>query len=229
MLRECIKCKNKKIRVFRSKIGRRKTYLNEKGRLWRSPNICYDCGFKSAIKKSNCRECSSDMYKKSTARFCSVKCKKRHARPKIKKLIKFKCIFFPGEYFCKNCNSSMLLVSKNSKKIFCNYKCKKRYYRKCKPKSNYSAIRVGAHCPSKYLKKRNVKLNRVPNWQNKSLLVEFYKNCPKGYVVDHIIPLNSNLVSGLHCTDNMQYLLAEDNNKKSNSFDGTYANLKWAK
>lgn len=59
---------------------------------------------------------------------------------------------------------------------------------------------------------------RVPSWYQKEEILDFYKNCPKGYHVDHIIPLKGKLVSGLHVIENLQYLSKEENLKKGNSY-----------
>lgn len=60
---------------------------------------------------------------------------------------------------------------------------------------------------------------RTPLWAELSLIETFYKNCPEGYHVDHIIPLRGKHVSGLHTINNLQYLLADENRLKSNSYD----------
>ena len=52
----------------------------------------------------------------------------------------------------------------------------------------------------------------------KDAITEFYKNCPKGYHVDHIFPLSGKLISGFHCLSNLQYLPATDNLRKRNKF-----------
>lgn len=63
------------------------------------------------------------------------------------------------------------------------------------------------------------KLQRIMPWSETEDIKSFYNNCPAGYHVDHIVPLNGTLVSGLHVLSNLQYLLAEDNCSKSNKFN----------
>jgi len=78
-------------------------------------------------------------------------------------------------------------------------------------------------------KRKAIKKRALPKWANLEDIKLFYKNCPEGYTVDHIIPLKSDLVCGLHISWNFQYLTLSENSRKHNKFDLTYENkgYKW--
>jgi len=65
---------------------------------------------------------------------------------------------------------------------------------------------------------RAIRLQRIPSWADKEAIKDFYLSCPKGYHVDHIIPLRGKTVSGLHILENLQYLPAKENIAKGNKF-----------
>jgi hypothetical protein len=75
-----------------------------------------------------------------------------------------------------------------------------------------------AIAPARQAKRRARVLQAIPKWADILKIREIYKLCPKGYHVDHIVPLVSNVVCGLHCESNLQYLTAEENMQKSNKF-----------
>lgn len=62
------------------------------------------------------------------------------------------------------------------------------------------------------------KLRRTPSWADTEKIKEVYDNCPSGHHVDHIVPLNGQLVSGLHVHYNLQYLTPSENTSKNNKF-----------
>jgi 5-methylcytosine-specific restriction endonuclease McrA len=74
------------------------------------------------------------------------------------------------------------------------------------------------------IQRRLAKQQRTPKWlsnEEKELIKQFYLNCPAGYEVDHIIPLQGKKVSGLHMLANLQYLTTEDNKRKGNRYETT--------
>ena len=71
---------------------------------------------------------------------------------------------------------------------------------------------------SSTVKCQAAKMNRIPKWADLKAIQQFYYNCPEGYEVDHIVPLNGENVSGLHVLSNLQYLTKVDNIKKGNTW-----------
>lgn len=65
------------------------------------------------------------------------------------------------------------------------------------------------------------KIKRTPKWAELDAIKEIYIACPPDCHVDHIIPLQGELVSGLHVLGNLQYLPIKENLSKGNKFDPT--------
>lgn len=53
---------------------------------------------------------------------------------------------------------------------------------------------------------------QTPIDEDLSKIREFYKNCPEGHEVDHIVPISK---GGAHSLSNLQYLTSKDNKRKS--------------
>jgi hypothetical protein len=109
--------------------------------------------------------------------------------------------------------SHRLYYLKNKEKIKTytenNKERKKKYHKEYRLKNNHLINALQA-------KRRSLKLNATPKFANLNKIKEIYKNCPKGYTVDHIIPLQGNNVCGLHVEWNLQYLTRSENSSKSN-------------
>lgn len=77
------------------------------------------------------------------------------------------------------------------------------------------------------------KAGATPAWltdEQQAAIVAIYRDAASRdtpHHVDHIIPLNHPDVCGLHVPWNLQVLTAEENLRKSNSFDGTLDNEGW--
>ena len=74
-------------------------------------------------------------------------------------------------------------------------------------------------------KRRNQIKCTMPKWADEDAIKDIYSRCFElnklnsgKYEVDHEIPLNGKLVSGLHIETNLKIIKASENRKKSNSF-----------
>ena len=72
-----------------------------------------------------------------------------------------------------------------------------------------AALRKGWAKRRQYMKEASQGLSE----EEKQLIKKFYKNRPRGYHVDHILPISK---GGLHRLANLQYLSIRDNRTKYN-------------
>ena len=78
---------------------------------------------------------------------------------------------------------------------------------------------------AKEARRRALKLNATPKWSDKDEILKFYEASRRlsellgeWYHVDHIVPLVSDIVCGLHCEANLQILIGKDNLSKGNRY-----------
>ncbi len=77
------------------------------------------------------------------------------------------------------------------------------------------------------IRQRNVdyqltKRCRMPGWADRRKIAEVYKEARRlGLTVDHIYPLQGELVSGLHVHENLQLLPRSTNSSKGNKYAPT--------
>ena len=103
---------------------------------------------------------------------------------------------------CRHCESTYYKVNKEKISIV-----KNQHY--IKNKSVYIAAAA---------KRRATKLQATPKWADLEAIKEIYKNCPEGFHVDHVIPLQGELVCGLHVHKNLKPIPAAENLAKSNKY-----------
>lgn len=69
------------------------------------------------------------------------------------------------------------------------------------------------------------KLNAIPKWADLKKIAKFYARAEQlstlhgvRFVVDHIVPLKSDTVCGLHCESNLQIITVRSNTRKGSRY-----------
>ena len=111
---------------------------------------------------------------------------------------------------CKTCRVEKE-KSYHSKNVYCSQKCSQVGSRVEKDEAHYKHRRAIANeAWQRYHAKQK---DQTPLDADIKLIQKIYENCPKGYEVDHIIPISK---GGLHHQDNLQYLPWIENRRKGN-------------
>lgn len=97
---------------------------------------------------------------------------------------------------------------------YCSRACADKNRPPCKYKKPIEETK--ARKKQEKAKRRARKRLATTETANKKLLKLIYQHVPEGYQVDHIIPITK---GGLHHEDNLQYLPAIENMRKSNRLD----------
>jgi 5-methylcytosine-specific restriction endonuclease McrA len=87
---------------------------------------------------------------------------------------------------------------------------KNEQHKKWKQK-NPEKFRASLNASSAKRREKYKMARAVLSIQEKKDIRKFYEDCPKGYVIDHIIPLAK---GGSHTLGNLQYLTQEENSQK---------------
>lgn len=112
---------------------------------------------------------------------------------------------------CRECQ-------REKSQIYNNLPEKKHIFRRGY-KKYYSSPHGNKAVKANSLKRRADKKMAVPPWADLKEMAEFIAACPDGYDVDHIVPLKGKRVRGFHILENLQYLPASENRRKSNKVD----------
>lgn len=146
-----------------------------------------------------CVQCNNPiLYNNRKNKFCSRSCAASYNN---KKYVKRK----RERKYCKSCNT----ILKSGQQNFCSTKCYGVYYTKYDEETRIKVTKQQRRIHKANYRARLVA--QIPPDADLKAIAEFYRNCPKGYEVDHIIPISK---GGLHTLENLQYLTKSENCSK---------------
>ncbi len=130
--------------------------------------------------------------------------------------------------YCSECSKSKYKnyydknrdkVIDKSKAYYASHRDERTAYNKQYQQNNRDIVNYHAS------KRRAVKLQAIAPWANFDKIRQIYENCPEGYQVDHIYPLQGINSCGLHVETNLQYLTTKDNRSKGNKLPEEVTNI----
>ena len=134
--------------------------------------------------------------------------------------------FRPNRAECKKCESAYrkkYFKSKKGKQAVKRYQtspkgriAKQRADKKYREKIGYNPSERRLKLKRFWESLRLKRIKRATFLEYKEEIKQIYLNCPNGYKVDHIVPLQGKIVSGLHVPWNLQYLTPTRNRRKNN-------------
>jgi 5-methylcytosine-specific restriction endonuclease McrA len=155
------------------------------------------CSKESRKSKKVLHACVQCGNKTLNPKFCSRSCSATYNNTAVPKRIKKYNI-------CPTCGHE------HSRKKYCSDECNPKKLKLTEEEKYFYTRARQNEAWARYMAKKK---NQTPKDADIRAIQEFYLNCPKGYEVDHIIPISK---GGLHTLENLQYLTISENRRKSN-------------